>query len=362
MKNPLSPNFRSQLIKIAWITLAWTVISVFQYLIGYQTLIEMDCNLEGRNPWAYLLGSVVTGVSAGIIGGYGVVALWEEWLRSKSYRWTLISIVISFTIIYFIVSMLTGLYLQFVELGNTPLDLASWSGVLNHLLAPNHWLSYTIWLFVVLATLIFLQVNDKYGPGTFLALLKGKYFHPRREQRIFMFLDLRSSTTIAESLKEERYFEFLKDVFNHSTQPILEARGEIYQYVGDEIVISWSVKKGIQNANCISCFFKVQKALNDKKDYYGDRYGIQPQFKAGLHFGFVMAGEIGLVKRDIAFSGDVLNTTSRIQEKCNELGVNILISQYLIDQLTLVTDTYNPKKMGDMVLRGKQQQVALFTV
>ncbi len=362
MNTLISHNLRSQLVKIAWITLAWTLISIFQFLVGYQALIEMNCDMGERNPWVYFFGSVVTGVSAGIIGGYGVVSLWEKWLRSKSYGWTLISIVISFTIIYVIVSMVTGFYLNYSETGNTPMDIDAWIGVYNHFVSPNHWLTYTGWLFVVLGTLAFLQINDKYGPGTFLALIKGRYFHPRREQRIFMFLDLRSSTTIAESLKEEKYFEFLKDVFKHATLPILEARGEIYQYVGDEIVISWPARKGLHNANCVACYFKVQQVLNEKFDYYQQHYGVQPHFKAGLHFGFVMAGEIGLVKRDIAFSGDVLNTTSRIQEKCNELGVNILISQYLVDKLESVSNSYNPKKIGDMMLRGKQQQVSLFTV
>jgi adenylate cyclase len=177
-----------------------------------------------------------------------------------------------------------------------------------------------------------------------------------------MFLDLRSSTSIAEKLGEVLYFNFLKEVFQHATPSILYSKGEIYQYVGDEIVISWKTYEGTENANCIQRFFDIQSSLNKKLDYYNEKYGVVPEFKAGLHYGYVMAGEIGMVKREIAFSGDVLNTTSRIQSKCNELGVNILLSKFLLDKLNLSPDTYTPKLMGDIVLRGKEQSLSLYTV
>ena len=131
--------------------------------------------------------------------------------------------------------------------------------------------------------------------------------------------------------------------------------------MGDEIVISWKMHDGIDNANCLNCFFEIQKALRLKTSYYKETYdGIVPEFKAGLHYGYVMAGEIGVVKRDIVFSGDVLNTTARIQQKCNEIGVNILLSNYLLDKLKLQNGTYEPKKIGDMELPGKAQKGMLY--
>jgi adenylate cyclase len=207
-----------------------------------------------------------------------------------------------------------------------------------------------------------LLVNDKYGTGVFKYFLLGRYFHPKREERIFMFLDLRSSTSIAEKLGEERYFNFLKDVFNYSTSGILNNKGEIYQYVGDEIVISWKTDQGTENVNCINCFFDIQKALKDKASYFQAKYNLQPEFKAGLHYGHVMAGEIGVVKRDIAFSGDVLNTTARIQGKCNELGVDLLISKFLLDKLNFVSNSYEPKEVAKIELRDKELPMTLFTV
>jgi len=223
--------------------------------------------------------------------------------------------------------------------------------------------NYLGWLTLVIFTLIALLVNDKYGPGVFASFLLGRYFQPKREERIFMFLDLRGATTTAEQLWESRYFNFLKDVFRDSTSSILKSNGEIYQYVGDEITISWEKDAGILNANCLQCFFDIRQRLLDNASYYREKYdGIVPDFKAGLHFGFVMVGEIGVIKRDIAYSGDVLNTAARIQSKCNELGVNILISKHLLDGLGALSTAFKPREIGEIDLRGKQHSLMLYTI
>ena len=62
-----------------------------------------------------------------------------------------------------------------------------------------------------------------------------------------------------------------------------------------------------------------------------------PEFKAGFHFGKVTTGEIGVIKKDIIFTIDVLNTTARIQGLCNTYKVDILISGDLIKELDIHT-------------------------
>ena len=358
-----SNTLKSQLSKILWITVGWTFISVFYVFIVYAQIINLEFNASDVDLWLHIKSSLMTGIFAGITGGSLLVFFWEKWLRTKKYRSSLWSILWTYTIINFIIEIPGGLFVASSELGLPFFHARVWQSVLSYTVSMPYLVSYFFWLLVVLATLIVLQVNDKYGPGVFRDFLLGKYFHPKREERIFMFMDLRSSTTIAEKLGEQRYFNFLKDIFQHSTASILNAKGEIYQYVGDEIVISWKMHEGVDNANCLNCFFKIQEALKLKTSYYRQNYdGIVPEFKAGLHYGYVMAGEIGVVKRDIVFSGDVLNTAARIQQKCNELGVNILLSNYLLDKLKLQTNTFEPKKIGDMELRGKEQKVMLYTL
>ena len=363
MKNSSTNKLKSQLVKIFWITLIWTLISVFQFLRGYFSLKEFSCDLKGLEPIFFFKGSILTGILAGLLGGSSIVFIWEKWLRSKNYGVALFGMFWSYSIIYLMVSIVTGFYINGYELGLGISDIELWRAVMSNLVGFEQFLNFTTWLIITLGTLIALQVKDKYGPGVFRSFILGKYFQPTREERIFMFLDLRSSTSIAERLGEERYFTFIKNVFKDVTPAIIYSKGEIYQYVGDEIVISWKIGNGIKDANCIQCFFEVQSALIQKKDFYQSTFdGIIPEFKAGLHYGHVMAGEVGVVKRDIAFSGDVLNSTSRIQSMCNELGVNILFSGNLLKKLMLKPNLFNPKRIGEMELRGKEEKLMLFTV
>ncbi|MEO0338124.1 MAG: adenylate/guanylate cyclase domain-containing protein, partial [Bacteroidota bacterium] len=305
MKLNLSIKTRSQIQKIFWITVAWTFISILEFGIGYATVLQMieQFNVSipiELNPLILLRGNILTGIIAGIIGGSGITLLWEEWLRNKTYGQALLGIFLSYVLIFIFITIFRVFYFsnQF-DFDLTALEAMSpWERSWYFMNSIPNWINFIFWLLVVLGTLILLQVNDKYGTGVFRAFLMGKYFRPKGEERIFMFLDLRSSTTIAERLGENKYFNFLNDVFKHATPGILHNQGEIYQYVGDEIVISWSMEKGIKNGHCIQCFFDVQIALRQKWDYYQKNYGVQPEFKAGVHCGHVMAGEIGVVKRD----------------------------------------------------------------
>ncbi|MEP1095454.1 MAG: adenylate/guanylate cyclase domain-containing protein [Cyclobacteriaceae bacterium] len=365
MKPHTTKKLFSQIKTIFWITITWTIISVHQFFVGYLSILGFSKDFNYTIPgdvMVYLQQSLIVGVLAGLIGGSGLVFLWERWLRSKPYGIALISIFLSYSIIYLMVAFPTELFFQTNVKGGSILSLQVWKATFSSVFEPDSIFGFVTWLVIVLCTMIVLLVNDKYGPGGFRKFLMGRYFTAQREERVFMFLDLRSSTTIAEKIGEEKYFNFLKDVFKYATPGILKFKGEIYQYVGDEIVISWNLKSGIERANCINCYFEIQSTLNKRKDFFIGKYGEEPIFKAGLHYGHVMAGEIGVVKREIAFSGDVLNTTARIQSKCNELGVDILASKFLIDRLNLTKGMFHPKEMGEMELRGKKELVTLFTV
>lgn len=85
------------------------------------------------------------------------------------------------------------------------------------------------------------QMNKKFGPGVLIPLLLGKYRHPQEEERIFMFMDLESSTSHAENLGHIKYSALIRDSFLDISRALSKNRAEVYQYVGDEIVVSWLV-------------------------------------------------------------------------------------------------------------------------
>jgi len=223
------------------------------------------------------------------------------------------------------------------------------------------WMNVMTWLIIATLTILAMQVNDKYGQGVFKNMLLGKYHQPQQEERIFMFLDLKGSTTIAEKIGNITYFKLLSRFFEDISAPIIESLGEIYQYVGDEIVVSWPLKKGVEKANCLLAFFEIAKAIDQKSDDYKARFGLVPEFKAGMHVGEVTVGEVGTIKKDIIFSGDVLNTTARIQEQCNQFKVKLLVSKKLLELLP-IKDTYTIQPLGQIELRGKMQPVTLCAV
>jgi len=174
---------------------------------------------------------------------------------------------------------------------------------------------YTIVVYSLLV--FFIQINRLLGQGVLWKFVLGKYHKPREEERIFMFLDMKSSTTIAERLGHVRFYALLNELFREISEPVLQTKAEIYQYVGDEVVLTWNLEEGLRNSNCLKIFFMFRENVRRNSDNYFKNFGVRPEFKAGLHFGKVISAQIGDLKREIAYNGDVLNTASRIQNECN---------------------------------------------
>jgi adenylate cyclase len=176
-----------------------------------------------------------------------------------------------------------------------------------------------------------------------------------------MFLDIRSSTEIAETLGHIQYFELLNDFFRDIAEPIAKNGGQIYQYVGDEVVVSWDLGEGLDKGNCLHCFFDIVDTIKRLASKYEQKYTKVPSFKAGMHFGKVSRGTVGSLKKEIIYTGDVLNTASRIEGLCNQHKVDLLLSKDLVDRLPK-NNNYLPERIGEINLRGKSTEIILFTI
>jgi adenylate cyclase len=215
--------------------------------------------------------------------------------------------------------------------------------------------------FITVLTLFVGEVSDYLGGGIFNNFFIGKYHHPREEERIFMFLDMNSSTAIAEKLGHKEYFQLLRTYYADIADAIIQTDGEVYQYAGDEVIVSWNLRKGVANNNCIECFFKTKAIFEKSADQYIRRFGLVPKYKAGFHYGKVTTGEIGVLKKEIFFTGDVLNTTARIQSTCSKYGAEMLLSKNLLELLN-TKDTYLIVPIGECELKGRNQKIDLFTM
>jgi len=209
------------------------------------------------------------------------------------------------------------------------------------------------------ATIIFfMQLDRLLGPGTLMRYIFGRYHRPRKESRIFMFLDLKDSTSIAEQMDVDSYYSLLNDFFHDIAEPVLATKATIYQYVGDEVVLTWSLANGLHDANCVRVFYEIDRTVQRNKPQYLARYGLVPEYKAGLHGGDVISAEIGDLKRDLIYNGDVLNTTARIQSECNRFNARLLVSSHLLEQLMLPHGV-TAENVGDVILKGKRQPIGL---
>ena len=230
---------------------------------------------------------------------------------------------------------------------------------LTNCLSPPH-----IVVFFLIATLVFSFfkiANEKFGRGIFIKMLLGKYRNPQEEKRIFMFLDLKSSTTIAERLGHYTYSRLIQDCFYDLNTIILKFDAEIYQYVGDEAVLSWTYERGVKRNNAVQLYFTFQEKLNSRKNHYQEKYGLIPEFKAGIHGGALMVAEVGSIKKELAYHGDVINTTARIQAECNTYKTSVLISESLLVEMKL-PETFTTKKIHDLLLKGKVQTINIYSV
>lgn len=215
------------------------------------------------------------------------------------------------------------------------------------------------WLIVFLATKLFTEINDKYSPGVFIDFLTGKYRQAKNESRIVMFIDLKDSTPTAEKLGHEHYFGFIREFIRMISLAIIDHNGLIYQYVGDEIVVSWLVSK----KNCkkaLATVVDARKNIQKRSEWFRRKYDIVPEFRVGIHAGDVTIGEIGIVKKDLAMSGDTMNTSARIRSACNELNQKFLVSKEFVECAEL--QTMHAEWLGDFELKGKSESVALYAL
>jgi adenylate cyclase len=219
---------------------------------------------------------------------------------------------------------------------------------------------------VTLLLVLLRQASQLVGEGTFRAIMRGRYRRPQTEERFFLFIDIVGSTPVAEKLGALSVHRYLNRIFEASSDPVDDHRGEVYQYVGDEIVVTWLVPEGEAGrkhfgAKPISCFFAIEAALAAAAPEFEREFGTVPKLRAALHAGEVVTGEAGGSRRAIVFHGDVMNATSRIENLTRTLGHPFLVSEDARSRME-GADAYAFTDLGPQELRGRQAPVRVYAV
>jgi class 3 adenylate cyclase len=189
----------------------------------------------------------------------------------------------------------------------------------------------------------------------------GRYRSPVREARVLMFLDLAGSTSLAEAMGELRVQGLLTRFFFDIDGPIVAHGGEVHAYVGDEVIVTWPLDERMSGGRCIDCFFAIADSIAKKADSYRQEFGMVPSFRAGLHAGQVVISECGNSRRQLAYFGDTVNVTARLQEHCKEVGRNLLVSADLLRHMKL-KPAFAVEPLGQARLRGRAAAIEVFAV
>ncbi len=325
--------------------IGWTL--AFMFLTIVRGLGTQDLGPVQIELWQGILSAFFMGPIFGSISGFAQI-LMEEHIYKK----------IPFQKLLFLRFLFSILFVTFIALlvytlfGNNV-------GLINFAFEPS---SIAIYFYIISVDIFMFslrQVNLFLGNDNLWQLLSGKFYIPREEERVFMFLDLKSSTNHAEKLGHIEYSKMIQDCFN-DLGVVVENEAEIYQYVGDEVILTWTPQDGLRNNNCINAYFNFKQQLDKRKNYYISTYGITPQFKAGVNTGIVTVTEVGKFKKEIAYHGDTINIAARIQGKCNEFNKELLISGSIKDRLDNSNFTF--ENLESIQLRGKKSLVPIYAV
>jgi len=352
-----SPIARYRLRRVLVISLSWTVVDLFLYFRNVSSGSDIDYPYQENVLSAYLLRS----------GIFLAVSFLISWLLLRELKiifrnralltgWVIKALLL---LLVAFAAMVLIFFLHFIIIKGVSLGEAGnqFRNYFLHTSFVSNGLLF--WLVMLLSAQIIVEIDQKYSPGVFWEILTGKYLMPRNEKRIIMFLDLKDSTPIAEQLGHEKYFLFIRDFIYYVSRAVLENNGMIYQYVGDEVVVTWLYKKRnvLKSVNTV---IESRKAIQRRSDYFRRMYDIVPDFRVGLHAGDVTIGEIGVIKKDIAISGEAMNTAARIRSACNELNQKFVVSKEYFD--TGILKSWQGESLGEVFLKGMDESIELYAL
>ncbi len=319
---------------------------------GYSAALDFKDNVA----LSALVGAVYGLVIGFAAGSYSVFVI--DRLRSLCLPKAMMIHTVCLTAIF--LSLLTGMYLIQCLLFH-PEQKSIW-GYLGQYVANGEVLRDLIFSFIVNFAILFVWWMIRLiGAERLGAFVIGRYNHPVAEERAFMFLDLAGSTAMAERLGDETYFYLLRQFYADIGDAVLDYRGETYQYIGDEIVVTWKSTDKTPLEAALLTYAAIRAKIADQAPLYLERFGEVPDFRAGFHFGRILAGEVGKYRLAITFAGDTVNTAARVAHSCRDYDCSVVVSGDLMSRITLPRD-WEAIPLGMARLRGRQRPVDLYTV
>lgn len=363
MWSKLSPKARRNVLRIVPFGIIWLLLAQVFLISDYaasgsfsevpDTAIEMDLAI-------YLFASLAVALVGCLVGAFELLYL-NHRFATRSLATKIVGKTLFYGALLVCAILVTFPIAAAMEMGTSLADGRVWERLQGFLVSKTG-LGTGIQLTTSLvASLFYAEISEHMGHQVLVNFLSGRYHTPKEERRVFLFSDMKSSTRIAEELGHSRYFDLLRAYYDTLAEAIVEHGGQVYQYIGDEVVVSWPEEVGLRDNDCIRCVLHMKRDLTQRAPYFEDRFGIVPDFKAGMQLGVVTTGEIGALKKEIVFTGDVLNQAARIQALCSEQASDVLVGGELRDHLEAAGE-WHFRALGRHVLRGKEEAVEIFAL
>jgi adenylate cyclase len=180
-------------------------------------------------------------------------------------------------------------------------------------------------------------------------------FGGEKVEAAMMFTDLESFTDMCERVGDpERIVEALSDYFERTTGHIFDHDGVVIKFIGDAIFAAW----GAPIFDPLSPLKAARAAWYLSQDDNLVIEGISLKTRVGVHFGEVVAGNIGSRRRvDYTMIGDAVNLAARLEGLNKMFGTWILISEEVESQLG---GEFHTRKLGTFRVKGRKETTAVF--
>lgn len=216
----------------------------------------------------------------------------------------------------------------------------------------DFWSSFATSAIISVLVNLGFSIANLIGPRAFMNFVTGRYHTPVEEDRFVLFVDIAGSTGLAERLGGIGIHRFLDRTFRVLTQSVVDYRGEVLNYVGDEVIVTWPQEHGAVDCRPLRCFVAMRRALKKAAPLFEREFGAVPQVRGSLHFGPVIVGEIGDVKRAIVFNGDVMNTAARLEELSRKVDGGFLASRAAMARFASAPP-FPLHDLGTLPIRGR---------
>lgn len=336
----------------------WVMIALFLVYIKFNDIPDkMLAEVYAFKPWMTkrALYEMALAISAliGVVMGMTHIFLYPMIIKTRNFLINVSLRILLFTTLTLGTSALFFFFsgLPALDISKSPFSLLT-PAVLGVFL-------YLVFIEIIVGVMITLRTN--LGRDYIKKLIRNAYFDPKEEYRVFMFTDLKNSTAMAENMGSLTFSRLIQDCFREFSNAALDSGAEIYQFVGDEVVTTWNVKKGFNYLDCISLHFELCELLASKRKYFMDRYGVFPEFRSSVHIGHVTAALVGEFKTEIAYHGRVLNLCSRLQVVCRDYNSDLVVSEDFYHMISAET-AYHCYPITDIELKGISEKQHAYVV